>query len=76
MRGMIRTEGKCDRKTNAHTENTNAHTLLQVECFNASMACFGPRWPIIRECKVAYNNLTFLSSAVHKKLTRSSMYDL
>jgi hypothetical protein len=60
MRGMIELKG------NVIGKHTNAHTLLEVQCFNTSAACFGPPWPIIRECKVAYNNLTYLSFAVQK----------
>jgi hypothetical protein len=51
-------------KGNVIGKHTNEHTLLEVQCFNTSAACFGLQWPIIRECKVAYKTLTFLSPAV------------
>jgi len=54
-------------KENVMGKHKCTHLIKKIQCFNTSTACFGPCWPIIGECKVAYNNPTFLSSAVHKK---------
>jgi hypothetical protein len=33
---------------------TNAHTLLELQCFNMSTpTCFEPHWPIIKECSAS-----------------------